>query len=195
MTGETHAVRRSMLEKAECVWRIDPDALVTRDHRGVETRDRWGDVTAIRIASAPTRYQMWRHILLLTFKGGIKRLVQNSHFVGIGNFENRAATYAPFVREALRQVQKQAPNATARIGAGPIFYWSTVIILGLLFAGLAALLMFIPFDELGNASPTIWVKIGILAVLLPVLFMWARKSYPRVVPLAQFPESALPAPE
>ena len=194
MTGETHAVRRNALEKAECIWRIDEDALVIRDHRGVETRARWSDVTAIRIADAPTQYQLWRHVTLLTYRGGVKRVVQNSHFKGIGNFENRADTYAPFVRAVLQQVQKHAPGARARIGARPVFYWSTVIILGLLFAGLAALLLAIPVDGIDDASPTAWMKAGIIVVLLPILFLWARRAYPRSVKLADFPESALPSP-
>ena len=194
MTGETHSIRRSALERAAWSWRIEDDALITRDHTGTEHRDRWADVIAIRIAATPSQYQLWRHILLLTFRNGTKREVRNSHFLGLGSFENRTATYVPFVRAALRQAQKQAPAATARVGAGPMGYWSTVIILGLLFAGLAALLMSIPFDALGNASPTIWAKIGILLVLLPVLVMWARKSYPRSVTLAHFPEDALPTP-
>lgn len=196
MTGETHSVRRSAFEKAETSWRIEDDVLVTRDHKGQEFRDRWADVTAIRIADTPTQYQTWRAILMLTFKNGVKRVILNSHFKGMGDFENRAATYAPLVREALRKVQAQAPGATARIGAGPIFYWTTVIILGLLFAVLTVIMLMIPADrlgeEVGDAPVSFWIRIGILIVILPVLILWARKSYPRGVKLADFPEDRLP---
>lgn len=192
MTGETHSVRRSAFEKTETTWRIDDDALVTRDHQGREMRDRWADVVAIRIADTPTQYQTWRAILMVTFRTGVKRTVLNSHFRGLGDFENRSATYAPFVRAALAKVQALAPRARARVGAGPVFYWTSVVILGVLMAALAALLMVVPFDELGTASPTMWIRVGILVVLLPILLLWARRSYPRSVPLANFPEDKLP---
>lgn len=51
------------------------------------------------------------------------------------------------------------------------------MLLGLLFKGPAVLLMFIPMDDMGDASPTVWAKVGILIILAPTLFLWARKFY------------------
>lgn len=181
--------RRNLFEKGEWEWRITDDAMVARDHKGREDVGPWREVTALRLGYEPTQYKTWRHVIELKFRNGAKWTIDNVHFAGVGEFENRSATYAPFVREAVAKVRELAPRAKGRVGSAPVFYWTSVIVLGLLFAVLAVILLLVPVAEFPGV---VWAKLGIIALFLPTLLLWARKSFPRGMALEHIPEDALP---
>ncbi|HVY89284.1 MAG TPA: hypothetical protein VG942_10480 [Hyphomonadaceae bacterium] len=185
----TYSTRRNMFEKGQTEWRLDGDTFIVRDHKGQETRESLANVTTVRLAFTPTQYQEWRHVMVLGFKDGKKKTVENSNFVGVGSFENRSATYTPFVMAVVDKVKQLSPKAVARTGAGPIFYWTTISILSVAFLMAAVILAIAPMEDI---SGSVFIKLGILAVTLPVLILWARKSYPRSAELADLSAEALP---
>jgi hypothetical protein len=185
----TYSTRRNMFEKNQTEWRLDGDTFTVRDHKGQETRENLAAVVSVRLAYTPTQYQEWRHVMVLNFRDGKSKTVENSNFKGPGEFENRSRDYSPFVLAVVQKIQKLSPSAIARTGSGPVFYWTAISILGLLFAGLAVLLFFVPVDKISGSA---WLKFGLLIVILPVLFLWARKSYPKSAKLSELSTVSLP---
>lgn len=185
----SYSKRRNLFEKGEWEWRVTGDALVARDPQGREDIGPWREVSAVRLGYEPTRYKTWRHVIELKFRNGAKWQIDNVHFRGIADFENRSATYNPFVHAVMDKLRQQAPEAKGSVGSAPIFYWVSMIGLSLLFAVLAMLLLAIPIS---GFSGIVWVKLGLIAAMLPTLFLWARKSFPRRMTLDRIPADALP---
>lgn len=185
----SYAKRRNLFEKGEWEWRVTDDALVARDPKGAEDIGRWRDVVAVRLGFEPTRFKTWRHVIELRFRNGAKWQIDNVHFAGVGDFENRSASYNPFVHAVVAQLKAKAPDAKGRVGSAPVFYWVSVIGLSILFAFLGMLLLAIPIAEFPGM---VWVKLGLIAFFLPTLFLWAKKGFPRGMKLDAIPKDALP---
>ena len=93
----TYSTRRNAFEKNQTEWRLDGDTFIIRDHKGRETRENLANVVSVRLAYTPTQYQEWRHVMVLNFRDGKSKTVENSNFKGPGEFENRSKDYSPFV--------------------------------------------------------------------------------------------------
>lgn len=185
--------RRNFFEKAEWEWAATPGGLRVTDHHGQAFLTPWGSVAAVRVAYAPTRYKPWRHLLEFRLADGRKLTVDNVHFKGVADFENRSDSYTPFVRAALSELGRNSPKVRVRAGAAPVGYWVSAIFVLTVFAVLAAILLAIPIDIIPGIA---WLKMGLIAVSLPVLAFWFVRARPRSATLDTIPESSLPrAPE
>ncbi len=182
--------RRNLFEKDECEWRVEPDALVFRDAHQHEIRLAWRDVKAVRLAYAPTRAKTWRHVFVLTMKSGLQTEIDNAHFAGIGDFEDRSASYAPFVRAALARIKAEAPDAVVRVGSSPLAYLVQAAFVLAAFAGLAAVLLLLPV----SFSGIVIVKLALIAAFLPMLWRWLKYARPRRASFDALPDDAFPAP-
>lgn len=183
--------RQSVFSKVEHEWRIEPDALVMRDETGRETRLPWRDVKFVRMQYAPTRLKTERYLFQIAAKRGPKFSIDNMHFAGFADFDERSATYAPFVRAALDKVKEQAPNAAVYLGASPASYIAQVAFVSIAFAAFASLFLFIPvFEVMSDVS---WMKFVIVLLALPFFFRWVYTAYPRKARLGELPDYVLPA--
>lgn len=182
--------RDNVFEKGESEWRVEPDALVYRNPSGGEKHLPWNDVKQVRIQYAPTRMKTQRYLFEIVGKHGRQFSIDSMHFVGIANFEERSATYTPFVRAALEKVKEQSPDAPVYLGASPASYLMQVVFVTIAFAAFAALFFIIPvFDVM---SGTGWVKLAIVLLALPFFFRWLYTAYPREADLNNLPDYVLP---
>jgi hypothetical protein len=183
--------RESLLEKAEREWRVEPHALVLRTAEGKEMAYPWRDVSRVRLRYAPTRLKTWRYTFDVAFKNGVDWSIDNAHFASIGDFEDRSATYAPFVRAALARIKAEAPQAKIYTGTSPISFAAQVAMVAVAFLGLAALFLTIPVFETSNVW---WVvfKLAIIAAMIPPFVKWVRTNVPRAISPDAIPEDALP---
>jgi hypothetical protein len=79
---------------------------------------------------------------------GHKIALSSQHFLGLGRFEDRSATYTPFVRALLGNLAVRCPQTPLFSGLPPGVWWSWF----LTFAILAALLLaFVLFGGIGLA--------------------------------------------
>lgn len=182
----TYSKRENAFEKGEHVWRVEDDCLVWTRPGGDSLTLLWKDVGAVRAAFAPTRWKTWRHVFELTTRKGATLVIDNAHFKSVGDFEDRSARFAPFVRACIARIVAQAPDARARIGAGPVNYF------GQLAFVLAAMALLV-FVLIALPTPLGWlvlVKMALVAAMLPVAAVWAVRSRPRTVRLA--PDSFAP---
>lgn len=189
MDGTAYARRSNLFEKGEWRWTAGEGGIRETDPRGRESLIRWEDIDQVRLAFAPTRYKPWRYLMELKLRSGGKLAVDNVHFKGMADFEDRSATYRPFVEAVLGELRRRRPNVKVRIGAAPGAYWAQMAFVAAAFGLLALVLVSLPGAIIPGGA---WLKLAIVAVTLPVLVQWARKSYPRLGDIGSIPEAALP---
>jgi hypothetical protein len=183
--------RRDAISRSEREWRVEDDALVTRGGSGRERRYRWRDIVSVRLLHDPARSKPWRYVFELQPKHERKIVIDNCHFVGSREFEERSDSYTPFVRAALARWAVAHPKGRALIGETPKRYFFLLIgaLIGL--GALAYVLVAVrtPLDALPYAN---LVKFGVILLMLPVFWRWVLRSMPRGVAPDQIPDRAFP---
>jgi hypothetical protein len=177
--GAVYSKREHFFLKGETEYRVLPDRLVIRRPGEPERALPWSEVRTVRASFAPTRAKTGRHVLVIGFRNGLRVAVDNIHFRGLADFEERSGPYSAFVRAAMERIAAEAPEAQAALGATRAGYVAQVLLVSVAFAFLALVVLTLPFDP----GPTSWIKLGIVALLLPVLLRWLVRAFPRRVPL------------
>lgn len=173
-----YAKRENVFEKGERRWVVEAQGVRQVWPQGGELLLRWADLREIRLTYAPTRFKTWRHKLTLRGPGGAW-VIDNVHFAGVGNFEDRSGTFGPFVLACVDHIAAQAPGATARLGSAPLAYWAQLVFVAAAFSTLAFVIIALPV----SFSGMIWVKLALVAAMMPVLFAFVVRSRPRRIAL------------
>jgi hypothetical protein len=183
--------RRNAMSRGEREWRVEENALVSRRAGGGERRTAWRDIVAVRLCFAPTRFKPWRYVFELQRRDGGKFELDNAHYRGAGDFEERSEAYVVFVRAALARIAAENPKARALIGETPKRYFflllTSLVVLG--GAAFALIAVRTPLDDLPYANV---VKLALILLMLPVFGRWVLGAMPRGVPLDAIPARALP---
>lgn len=182
--------RRSTISRGEREWRVEERCLVTRSASGHEKRTPWREIVSVRLYADPARDRPWRYVFELQPVHKRKITIDNAHAVGRGAYEDRSATYTPFVRAALAQLAQENPKARALMAETQKRYFllmlAGIIAMGALALALAAL----PTPWLGEWAPL--AKFGAVLLLLPIFWLGILRAIPRGVPLDAIPPRALP---
>ncbi len=183
-----YAKRENLLEQGEHQWRADPVSLVWTRPSGDSLTILWPDVTGIRAAFAPTKWKPWRHVLELGTRQGRRLLIDNGHFRGVGDFEDRSPAFTAFVLACLVQIAAQAPEAKGWLGPSPGAYLSQLAALGAMLVLLGTALL-LPISQ---GLPAL-LKLLLFSVCFAAAMIWAIRSRPRPTSLtAEGFFSALP---
>jgi len=214
-SAPTHASRANIFQ-TEARWRLGADALM---HEGGEpaeapwwaralriflrviwpwtgikiepggaARFPYASITEVRLSFDPTRFDTRRYRCDVRSSDGAGTL-WSTHFAGVGDFEERAATYTPFVRALVARVAAVNPNCTFRAGTRPLAYWA-----GQLFLLAMAILAIGVIAMVGGSalSEVTWGKIFVVLGLIPLAFNYARKNRPRRFAPDAIPDDMLP---
>jgi len=173
--------RENFFEKGEREWRVEDDALVRRGADGIEARWNWRDARAVRLRWFPSYAKPWLHQFRVE-TAAAKVTIDNGHFQGIASFEERSATYTPFVRAALERIRTLSPNVQVHIGSTPLAFWATMALVAVSFAGLAAVLILLPLPA--PFPVVVMAKLGVIAYGLFLLPRWIAKNRPQHSDLA-----------
>lgn len=191
MQPVTYRRRRNAISGGEREWRVEEHALITRSGTGSERRTPWCDIVGVRLYHEAQRYRPWRYALELHTRQGARFIIDNAHNVGPRTFEDRSASYTPFVRAALQRIAADNPKALALMGETPKRYFFLLLAALIAFGALAFALVVIPtpFDSLPYAA---LAKLGIILLMLPIFWRWVIGSVPRGIPLSEIPDRAFP---
>lgn len=127
----SHIGRPSLLTK-EATHRLEPDRLVW-SAQGRENSLPYTDIESLQLITYSSFGSMAGQC---TIKGGGKTLtIRSHHFAGPGSFEDRTASYSPFVRALATRVAEA--NPAARFIAGSLGLWIAWMVVGI--AALAVL--------------------------------------------------------
>ena len=181
-----HSARANVFEH-EATWRLGPEA-VERD-RGPGERFPSAAVVALRLSFDPTRFDTARHRCDLRLADGRAVSLFSTHFAGIADFEDRAATYVPLVRELVARVAAANPSCRFSAGKRSLAYFAQHA-----FLLAIALLLVLVLGLVGEVafSTLVLVKLGIIAAFVPVLISYARKNRPRRFDPPAIPVDVLP---
>ncbi|MCC6888830.1 MAG: hypothetical protein IT536_09870 [Hyphomicrobiales bacterium] len=191
-TLPAYVARANVLE-SEGIWRLDADALELRGGptAGPDVRLRfpYRDVTGVRLSYAPSRADAARYRCDITLRSGQRLAIVSTHYAGFADFEDRAATYIPFVRELIAKVAAANPRARFRSGKNTaIFIAEHLFLLAMvaLLVGVLGLVGAIPLSE------STWTKLFIVLGSIPLLIVYFRKNWPRSFHPDASPAEVLP---
>jgi hypothetical protein len=138
-----YRVRRSLFG-AETDYRLTDDALVQSDGLTLP----FADIRAIRLYRSPgLRLDGGAEVAPGFERCVIRRghgraiVLTSKHCLGIGRFEDRSASFDPFVQALIARVAAANPATMFRTGMPPALWWTWVVIL--LAGSLVTLLLFL----------------------------------------------------
>ena len=121
-------------------------------------------------------------------RSGQQLAIVSTHYAGIADFENRAAT-APFVRALIVRIAAANPSARFRSGKNPVAYWAEHLFL----LGMVAMLVFVlSITGFAYVVDSAWVKLFIIIFFIPLLIAYTRKNWPRNFRPDAIPKDVLP---
>lgn len=170
MTAPTHSVRNSLADK-ERSFTLGPDALHWSDAEG-EGRMPYAEVRDMRlIAYTSPIGETYQCTVRATTGDKVK--LRSAHYVSLNNFEDRGATYAPFVRALASRIAAAAPKAKFIEGSPAL--WVVWLIVGLLCLGVFVLLILSMFEDLPAAGPWV-IAITVCAIAVPLTWRRVREG-------------------
>jgi hypothetical protein len=104
----------------ECRFRLAPDALLWNDAHGQPLgRVPFADITELRLRHAPSRLARHRFLAVLRVRDGPPVRIANQHWAGMLNFEDRSASYTPFVQALRTALARAQPALPVHCGVAP----------------------------------------------------------------------------
>ncbi len=169
------------------VWRLY-DGLLSCDAGGGHREIPVGDIEAVHLTFAPTRFEFDRYACHLKPKGRSWEIIYSIWDAGLAHAEDHGDTYRRLVRSLVEQVAEANPGARVRAGEPGSRYWFELVLLILVFASLAAAVSILGLAW--NWSTAVMAMCAIVA--LPFALMWARRNRPRNLNPASLPDMYLP---
>lgn len=164
-------------------WALDPI------ERGGPARFPYAEVKELRLCFDPTRFDTARHRCNLRLADGRKARLFSTHYLTVGEFEDRAASYVPLVRGLVARIAAANPACRLRSGKSRFAYWAEHIFLLVMVAALVFVLFLVGGQGLSELA---WVKLSIIVSFIPVMLLYTRKNWPRQFEPDAIPDDALP---
>lgn len=178
--------RRSLIEKERC-WVLRADELCWSAEE-YSDQTPLHEISEIRLQYAPTRYvaQMYRSRIRL--RNGKVWHLQNHHFAGMANFEDRSADYRELMENLVWRVAAVQPQCAMIAGVS----WANWLFSSLFMCGSLLLLMVVMFYMWTAIGWLVIVKLLIILFFLPRAFLWIKRNRPRRFDPRNIPVELLP---
>lgn len=148
-------------------------------------------MVSVRLCCEAKRGRPWRHVLEFQPKHHRRIAIDNAHYLSTDTYEDRSASYTPFVRAALARLAEVRPGMRVLIGETPKRYFMLLLMGLAVLAALAYVLALAP-TPLDSWSYAPLLRLGMIAVLVVAFWRWVVGILPRGVALDQIPDRALP---
>lgn len=171
-----HSVRQGLLEP-EKTYTLYPDRLMVEcEGRPPELHDL-SAVRRVHLSYDRSKQREYYHCQVETDRGRVR--LRHVHFAGPLNFEDRRATYTPFVLNLLQQLERY-PGVRMTSGS-----WFGFVFLLLLIPFIGAAMWF-------AASIGRWGYFAVFALMMLVLLANLGRARPRTFAPAQPPRGLIP---
>ncbi|MDP4594136.1 MAG: hypothetical protein NWT00_06170 [Beijerinckiaceae bacterium] len=169
MPDISHTVRNSLID--------DERTLCLRDHDLVWSGSKGSgqtsltDITDVSLLSYPSFGSRISQCTIRS-RDGIKMKIRSHSYRGLNDFEDRSASYTPFVQELC--IRTVSANPQARFHAGHSSIWYLYLIILILAVAIIALILIAGMAQakLTSALPAL---LG-LVILLPVIWTQLRRG-------------------
>ena len=182
MTDPTYTLRLSRFSE-EATYRLGENALHSTTAQGTRTLP-FAEIGMVRIYESPGLTSLSGQIApafarcVIRPTHGRAIVLSSNHFVGLGRFEDRSATFRPFVDTFIARLGSANPGAQFLAGMPPALWWAWVALL-VVVALVTPLFIVVIVQELvaGRALqlPAIGSSLIVLAAALSIV------SYARVL--------------
>lgn len=125
----SHSKRESFRESHERLWRVMPEGLNIVDADARSLRIDYRDIESLRVAYAPTQLKLWRYVAEIRLKSGHSFVIDNGHFQGIGDFEERSDSFRQMLAALFSTLKQHNPDAVLVTGEHQTRHWGYSIIL------------------------------------------------------------------
>lgn len=176
-----------MLE-AERLWSLRGDTLWMEEEGRPGRAIPLKSLTRLRLEYAPTRFQLGRYRCNLYTAQGRVGVIQNEHFVGIAEFEDRSLSYHSLVKALIRRIASIHPQCRLESG---VPWWSWLMNSGIMCGvfGVLGILLIYMWTVIGWL---VVVKLAMIAFFLPAGIRWVTRNRPRRFSAGSIPENLLP---
>jgi hypothetical protein len=133
MSGDPviHKKRQSLLESHERLWRVTDRALDIIDADVRPVRIDFRDIKSLCFAYAPTQLKLWRYVAEITLRNGRNLSIDNGHFHGIGDFEERSDSFRHMLEALFAALKQHNPEARLITGERPGRHWGYSVLISL----------------------------------------------------------------
>ena len=133
MTDPTYSLRLSLASEAT-TYRLSADALQCTTAKGTRILPL-AEIGKVRVYEAPGRTSWFGQIApafarcVIRPRRGRAIVLSSNHFIGLGRFEDRSATFRPFVDTLIARLRSAHPGAQLLAGMPPALWWTWVALL------------------------------------------------------------------
>lgn len=182
-----HICRVSVLEP-EKRWSLRDDTLWMESGGRPPVAIPLASLRNVRLMFAPTRFQRNRFQCHLYNANGCCAEIQNEHYKGVMDFEDRSGSYRGLVEALVKRTA--AVNPSCRFSTGTS--WTSWILQTGFLAFMFIVLAFVLYAMGSAASSLVVVKLLLIAFYVPTAAAWIIKNKPRVFSPDQAPAKLLP---
>lgn len=125
----THSKREHIGESHQRLWQVTPQGLTIIDADARPVRIDYRDIQSLRIAYAPTQLKLWRYVAELTLNSGRSFVIDNGHYQGIGDFEERSDSFRLMIEALFSALKQHNPDAALITGEHSARHWGYSIML------------------------------------------------------------------
>jgi hypothetical protein len=184
-----HRTRRSIFQ-SEAAWRLGEDALERVAEGRPAFRIPYAEIVELQLSYDPTRFETTRYRCDVLSQRNGRALIVSVSYLSPMNFENRGATYVPFMEALVARVA--AANPACRFQAGKRL--STYIGEQLFLLAMLLLLVSVLYLTGAPIAGIVAIKLALLAFFVPTMILYVRKNRPRTFDPSEIPDDILPAP-
>jgi len=133
VTDPTYTLRLSLAREAT-TFRLSEDALHCTTATGTRTLP-FAEIGMVRVYESPGQTSLFGQIApsfarcVIRPRRGRAIVLSSKHFIGLGRFEDRSATFRPFVDTLLARLGSANPRAQLLAGMPPVLWWTWVALL------------------------------------------------------------------
>jgi hypothetical protein len=129
----TYTLRLSLASE-EATYRLSEDALHCTTAKGTRTLP-FAEIGMVRVYESPGQTSLFGQIApafarcVIRPRRGRAIVLSSKHFIGFGRFDDRSATFRPFVDTLLARLGSAHPGARLLAGMPPALWWTWVALL------------------------------------------------------------------
>jgi len=133
VTDPTYTLRLSLAGEA-ATYRLSEGALHCTTSKGTRTLP-FADIGMVRVYESPGQTSLFGQIApafarcVIRPRRGRAIVLSSNHCIGLGRFEDRSASFRPFVDTLIARLRSASPQAQLLAGMPPALWWTWVALL------------------------------------------------------------------
>jgi hypothetical protein len=189
--SEPYAFRLNVFTPEVTLW-LGDDGFQVMESGGQTRTYGYDQVSRVRLSYEPSRASADLYFCRIYLKGrnAPALTVSSTYCRGILSFEPQLASYRATVERLHEKLAHKAKAVSYRAGVSNFAYWGNAVFI--MISVVFAAVLLIPIAAGITMTGLIWVKLAMIAFLLPLALSWFWANRPRDYDPAAIPSEVLP---